>query len=132
MDNIGNSHKWGDHNLTEEEFKSAKAPTWINSFGYGENALKKELAGEVGVELDLPEPNGKREPFQWGRLQYALSQVMPLIAPMNLDGHILDFPTAMLVLQKKYERGESYEFLTVTEHLNKLSVAMDEYKAWSS
>jgi hypothetical protein len=149
LDNIGNAKKWGFeygreyplpikeyvntwgvHELTEDENKSAKAPPWINAFGYGENALKKELAGEVGAELDLPKPNGKREPFQWAKLQHALNQLMPLITPMQINGHILDFPTAMMALQTKWERGESNEFAVVQEQLHKLQLAMDEYRAW--
>ncbi len=151
LDNIGNSHKWGYeanreyplpideyvnkwgvHKLTEAEMKEGKAPTWINSFGYGEDALKKELAGELGVELDLAEPNAKKEPFQWARLQHAINQLVPLITPMQLNGHVLDFPAAMMVLKTKWERGESDEFVVIQEHLHKLQQVVEEYKQWIS
>lgn len=149
LDNIGNSHKWGFesnreyplpieeyvnkwgvHKLTEAEMKEGKAPTWINSFGYGEDALKRELAGELGVELELPEPRAKKETFQWAKLQHALSQLNNIITPMQINGHILDWPTAMMALQLQYERGESNDFVVVQEHLSKLQAVMEEYKAW--
>ncbi len=151
LDNIGNSHKWGYeanreyplpvdeyvnkwgvHKLTEEETKEGKAPTWINSFGYGEDALKNELAGELGVELDLPEPNAKKEPFQWARLQHAINQLLPLITPMQINGHILDFPAAMMVLQMQWERGESDEFVVFREQMGRLQQVVEEYKQWVS
>lgn len=149
LDNIGNAKKWGYqaereyplpideyintwgvHKLTEAEYKSGKAPTWINAFGYGEEALKKELAGEVGVTLDLPDSKPKREAFQWLKLKHAVEQVLPLLSPISFNGHLLDFAGAMALRQLQYERGENNDFLVAQEQLQNLMLTMEEYKKW--
>lgn len=152
LDNIGNStkwgrqhnreyplpiteyvNKWGVHQLTEEELKAKKAPTWINSFGYGEDALKRELAGELGIELDLPEPHSKRDPFHWSKLQHAFTQALPYITAHQINGRVLDFPAAMLMFQTMYERGDDPEtFRAFTESLMKLTQVLEEHRQWWS
>lgn len=151
QDNIGNSTKWGFqdgreyplpieeyvntwglHTLTEDEMKAKKAPTWINSFGYGEDALKRELAGELGVELDLPEANPHKEAFQWAKLQHALNQMNAVVMPREINGRIFDWPTAMMVLQQQWERGESDEFKVIQEQILKLQMVMTEYEQWQA
>lgn len=124
-------NRWGVHQYPPDK---KKAPVWINAFGYGEEALRKELNQEKPPDPQpLPAIGGKvREKFDWGVLQRSVDSVEKLFRPIESNGQMFSFAEGMNVIQEMTHKGHQTNYLTYLEFCDKLSEVMEQYKIWRS
>lgn len=113
---------WGIHQYAENE---DKAPTWINEFGYGEQALEKEL----GLEEENPIPKSK-EPFNWHILETEVKSTLDLFSIREYNNRIFSFPEFIELSRALYHKGQESDYPKYLDKFNSLLSIMEKYKEW--
>lgn len=126
-------NRWGIWKLTEEEIKQGKAPTWINQYGHGQEALDVEL-GQAQAALGLPAAPAtvvhEGEGFgRWPTIKRLTDELAAYVGPRTIDGRVLDFPTAMLIMQRRWEQGVDDDYKRTTDAFMELAAVLNELKA---
>jgi len=128
FDKLTYMNRWGTHqqdpNTWSDKDQAFATPVWINEFGWGVQALEKEL----GLE-PTPQPEiivtAAIEPLQkavdWKGLQLAINDVSGLFQLAEYNGRLLDFSGRMALHRELCHRGQPNEWVTYLELLERLN-----------
>lgn len=119
---------WGFHIYPEG---INEAPTWINEYGYGEQALSKEL----GLELEDTSTHEKsvsisRDAFSWLELSLAIKNTLDLLGIVHYNGRMFDFPEAIEIQRALYHRGVDSDYEKYVQAFDELASVVAKYKQW--
>jgi len=131
------TNRWGTFELGE----NSKAPVWINQYGYGAQAIEKELAekptppaqpvepaptesNEVGLITKPNEPD-------WKAIESAIKDLIPFLNKVVYEGKEFDFANGMELRRALCHKGIEFSYLTI---LNLLGILRDNlvHQDWAT
>jgi DNA polymerase I-like protein with 3'-5' exonuclease and polymerase domains len=115
-------NQWGFHRLPEG---TTEAPVWINQWGWGEQALERELSGENSL---IVAPT--KMVVDWAGFREAVREVSSAMSPQNWNGKVYDFPEAIALHEVLEHRGQENHLREYIHLFDRLEVYINQYKGW--